>query len=90
MSPYERKGDIEQERTETTQSAQRRYRRTYDWAAGGVRDYQMSYFDAQIWATARLSQVRVIFSEDFNTGAILEGIKFVRPFEPDFDSSAWI
>ncbi len=31
-------------------------------AARGVRDYQMSYYDAQIWATARLNQIPVIFS----------------------------
>ena len=34
-----------------------------------VRDHQLSYYDAQIWAAARLNQVPVIFSEDFNSRA---------------------
>ncbi len=53
-------------------------------AARGVRDHQLSYYDAQIWATAKLNQVPVVFSEDFNVGSILEGVVFVNPFTPDF------
>src|SRR5258708_7074117 len=30
-------------------------------AARGARDYQLSYYDAQLWATALLNQVPVIF-----------------------------
>ena len=37
-------------------------------AARGVRDYQFNFWDAQIWAVARLNQIDVVFSEDFNTG----------------------
>ena len=59
-------------------------------AARGVRDYQLAYFDAQIWATARLNQIPVIFSEDFNTGAILEGVHFVNPFLPTFRLADWL
>jgi predicted nucleic acid-binding protein len=59
-------------------------------AARGVRDYQMSYYDAQIWATARLNQIPVIFSEDFNTGATLEGVQFVNPLVPEFDMNDWV
>lgn len=59
-------------------------------AARGVRDYQLSYFDAQIWATARLNQIPVIFSENFNNGAILEGVYFVNPFLPTFRLSDWL
>jgi hypothetical protein len=40
-------------------------------AARGVRTYKMSYWDAQIWASARLHQIPVIFSEDFNGGAVM-------------------
>ena len=54
-------------------------------AARGVRDYQMSYYDAQIWGTARLNQIPIIFSEDFNVGATLEGVQFINPFASDFD-----
>ena len=40
-------------------------------AGRGVRDHKLSYFDAQVWATARLNQVPVVFSEDFRHGSIL-------------------
>ena len=58
-------------------------------AARGVRDYQLSYYDAQIWASARLNQVPVIFSEDFQDGQILEGIRFVNPFADEFAINEW-
>ena len=58
-------------------------------AARGVRDHMLAYYDAQIWATARLNQIPTIFSEDFNTGAILEGVRFVNPFSADFVLEAW-
>ncbi len=54
-------------------------------AVRGVRDHQLSYFDAQIWAAAKLNQIPIILSEDFNTGATLEGVHFVNPFESGFD-----
>ena len=53
-------------------------------AIRGVRDHGLSYYDAQIWAVARLGQVATILSEDFNTGAAIEGVTFVNPFAPDF------
>ena len=59
-------------------------------AGRGVRDYQLSYHDAQIWATARLNQVPVIFSEDFNVGATLEGVRLVNPFAPEFVLEEWV
>lgn len=57
-------------------------------AVRGVRDYQFSYYDAQIWAVARLNQIPVIFSEDFNPGTI-EGIQFVNPFNQAFQLEDW-
>lgn len=48
-------------------------------AARGVRDHQFSFWDAQIWATAKLNQTAVIYSEDFNVGATIEGVLFVNP-----------
>jgi predicted nucleic acid-binding protein len=59
-------------------------------AARGVQQYQMSYWDAQIWAAARLNQVPIIFSEDFNVVAVIEGVRFVNPFADDFDLDAWL
>ena len=58
-------------------------------AARGVRDHQFNFWDAQIWATARLNQISVIFSEDFDVGAVTEGVHFVNPFVEDFRIAAW-
>lgn len=58
-------------------------------AARGVRDHQLSYYDAQIWASARLNQVPVIFSEDFQDGQILEGVRFINPFADEFVIDEW-
>ena len=58
-------------------------------ATRGVRDHQLAYYDAQVWAAARLNQVPVIFSEDFATGAILEGVRFINPFAKDFTLETW-
>jgi predicted nucleic acid-binding protein len=58
-------------------------------AARGVRDYQLSYYDAQIWAGARLNQIPVIFSEDFQDGQTLEGVRFVNPFADEFAIEEW-
>lgn len=48
-------------------------------AVRGVRDYQFSYWNAQIWATAKLNQISVVYSEDFNIGAVIEGVQFIDP-----------
>ena len=54
-------------------------------AIRGVRAYQLSFWDAQIWAAARLHRVPVVLSEDFNPGAMIEGVRFLNPFAPDVD-----
>jgi predicted nucleic acid-binding protein len=59
-------------------------------AARGVRDYSLSYYDSQIWACARLNQIPVVFSEDFQDGQILEGVRFVNPFSGTFDEADWL
>jgi predicted nucleic acid-binding protein len=58
-------------------------------ATRGVRDHQLSYYDAQIWASARLNQIPVILSEDFQDGQSLEGVRFVNPFADEFTVEAW-
>lgn len=57
-------------------------------ALRGVGEHQFSYYDAQIWAAARLAQVPVVLSEDFHPGATLEGVSFLNPLESDFDPAA--
>jgi len=59
-------------------------------AIRGVREHQFNFWDAQIWATARLNQASLIFSEDFPTGAVIEGVKFINPFAEDFRLRDWV
>ena len=54
-------------------------------ALRGVREHLLSYYDAQIWAVARLGQVGVVLSEDFTPGAVLDGVSFANPLDPAFD-----
>lgn len=58
-------------------------------AARGVRDHGLAYYDAQVWAAARLNQVATIFSEDFSHRQMLEGVRFVNPFAPGFRVEDW-
>jgi predicted nucleic acid-binding protein len=58
-------------------------------AARGARDYRFSFWDAQLWAAARLHNVPVVFSEDFNPDSVIEGVRFVNPFADDFRAEDW-
>jgi len=53
-------------------------------ATRGVQDHRLAYWDAQIWATAKLNQIQTVLSEDFKSGSVLEGVRFVDPFEASF------
>jgi predicted nucleic acid-binding protein len=59
-------------------------------AVRGVRTYQMPYWDAQIWASARLNQIPVVLSEDFGDGVLIDGVRFVNPFDTGFNLDAWL
>jgi predicted nucleic acid-binding protein len=54
-------------------------------AARGVCTHRMPYWDAQIWASARMNQIPVVLSEDFGEGVAIEGVRFVNPFSAAFD-----
>jgi predicted nucleic acid-binding protein len=54
-------------------------------AVRGAVEHQMSYYDAQVWAVARLNQLQIILSEDFPDGSIIDGVRFVNPFAEGFD-----
>jgi predicted nucleic acid-binding protein len=53
-------------------------------AIRGVRAHRLSYWDAQLWATARMNQVPVILSEDLTDGATLDGVAIINPFAEGF------
>jgi predicted nucleic acid-binding protein len=48
-------------------------------AIRGVKTHKFSYWDALIWATARLNQIGTIISEDFSHDSYVEGVRFVNP-----------
>lgn len=59
-------------------------------ATRGVRQHQLSLWDAQIWATARFNQVTVVFSQDFTHGQSLEGVLFLNPLLADERLPPWV
>jgi len=58
-------------------------------AVRGVRMYQFHFWDAQIWAVTRINGLSLVFSEDFNASAVIEGVCFVNPFAVDFEPTMW-
>jgi predicted nucleic acid-binding protein len=59
-------------------------------AARAVRDHSISFYDAQIWASALINEIPVVFSEDFQDGRVIEGVRFVNPFAETFELEKWI
>jgi predicted nucleic acid-binding protein len=51
-----------------------------DQAMQASREHRLSFWDAMLWATARRIGVRVLVSEGFQDGRILDGVRFVDPF----------
>jgi predicted nucleic acid-binding protein len=54
-------------------------------AVRGLQRHRLSYWDSLIWATAKLNDVPNVLSEDFNDGALLEGVRFLNPFTTTLD-----
>lgn len=46
--------------------------------------FQMRVYDAQIWAAARLNGVGTILTEDKQSQAVIEGVRYVDPFAANF------
>lgn len=59
-------------------------------AARAVQEYQMSFYDAQIWSCALFNQTPIVFSEDFQDGQVIEGVRFVNPFAETFELEKWL
>ena len=45
--------------------------------------YKINFWDAQLLAVARMQQVPLILSEDFQDGAVLNGVRILNPFRQD-------
>jgi predicted nucleic acid-binding protein len=54
-------------------------------AIRGAQRFHLAYWDALIWATAKLNQIPAVLSEDFQDGAILENVRFINPLSSEFD-----
>lgn len=50
--------------------------------------YQMSIWDALIWAVARVNSIPIVLTEDAEHDSILEGVRYLNPFHAAFDISA--
>ncbi len=57
-------------------------------ACRATHQYQMSFWDALIWAVAKLNQVPIILTEDGQHDRVIEGVRYLNPFDPDFDFAA--
>lgn len=49
-------------------------------ALRAVREYRMSYWDAQLWSVAKTNGIPVILSEAGPTGQTIEGVTYSNPF----------
>ena len=48
----------------------------------------LSFWDALIWSAAVENNVTVIYTEDFQDGRVVEGVRFVNPFASATPASA--
>ncbi len=57
-------------------------------AARVAAEHKMSYWDAQLWATARLNQIPYILTENMQGHESLEGVRCLNPLSDGFAISA--
>lgn len=53
-------------------------------ATRGATVHQLHYWDAQLWAAAKLNQIELVLTEDLPSGQVVEGVRFLDPFGPGF------
>ncbi|MDZ4168062.1 MAG: PIN domain-containing protein [Coriobacteriia bacterium] len=49
-------------------------------AGRGVERHGFAFYDAQIWAVARLNGISLVYTEEFTHGREVEGVRFENPF----------
>lgn len=57
-------------------------------ACRGSAEHKLSLWDALVWSSAKLNQVRYVLTEDAEHGRSLEGVTYLDPFDPRFDLDA--
>lgn len=45
-----------------------------------IKSHKFSFLDSMIWATAKMSQISIVLSEDFSDNSVVEGVRFINPF----------
>lgn len=58
---------------------------SFDEVAAAIqanRDHGLPIWDAMIWAVSRRAGASLLLSEDFQDGRVLDGVRFVNPFNP--------
>lgn len=54
-------------------------------AIRGAKEHRFSFWDAMIWAAAKMNQIPFVLSEDFSNNSVIEGVRFLNPFIHDID-----
>ncbi len=55
-------------------------------AVNAVRENQLSFWDAMLWATVRQSKCSALISEDMRHGQRLHGVEIINPFIKDAEA----
>ena len=55
-------------------------------ALAAVEAHQIAFWDAMLWATARRLGVRYLVTEDLEDGRVLDGVRFINPFNTENDA----
>lgn len=63
---------------------------TVEFALAAHERFGFAFYDAQIWAAAKLCGATVVLSEDFTDGMVADGVRFLDPFAEGFDLDALI
>jgi predicted nucleic acid-binding protein len=51
-------------------------------ALAAVEGHRLAFWDAMLWGTARRIGVRNLLTEDMQDGRVLDGVRFINPFDP--------
>ncbi len=54
-------------------------------AIRAVQRHQFAYWDALVWATAKLHGIPNVLTEDRPSSGLIEGVRFIDPFDRSFE-----
>ena len=54
----------------------------------GAEAHRLSLWDALVWAAAKLAQIPYVLTEDAQHGRSIEGVTFLDPFRPEFNTES--